>query len=234
MVDFKYHVTSLVTIFLALGIGILIGSTMIGGDMIMEQQKTLIDQIEKDFHTLREQNRLAQEELMLAQSSTDMFRTYAYQILPQVIRGKLTGKKIAIISDINENLPEGLLENLQLAGASLPFVVQLADEKHLKLICSTIKELEQFDGAVILGQDHNSYLTNSLKENNQEIIIVVVETTSGSSYRKDIDHTNIWATIDNVDTIIGQTALVLAFIGESGHFGIKESAQQLLPRINQP
>ncbi|HHT48865.1 MAG TPA: copper transporter [Firmicutes bacterium] len=39
-------------------------------------------------------------------------------------------------------------------------------------------------------------------------------------------------TIDNIDTLPGQVALVLALAGgEQGHFGVKESARNLLPKL---
>jgi len=36
-------------------------------------------------------------------------------------------------------------------------------------------------------------------------------------------------TVDNVDTIPGITALVLALAGKDGHFGIKPTAERMLP-----
>lgn len=39
IIDIKYHIASLTAVFLALGIGIVIGTSMIGSDTITKQQK---------------------------------------------------------------------------------------------------------------------------------------------------------------------------------------------------
>ncbi|HHY40177.1 MAG TPA: copper transporter, partial [Syntrophaceticus sp.] len=56
MVDIIYHIASLAAVFLALGLGILIGTSMISSDAINEQQKKMIEGLEKEFAVLREEN----------------------------------------------------------------------------------------------------------------------------------------------------------------------------------
>ena len=41
------------------------------------------------------------------------------------------------------------------------------------------------------------------------------------------------STVDNVDTIIGQTSLVLVINGKEGHYGVKKSANSLMPFLNE-
>ena len=53
MIDIRYHVATLAAIFIALGVGILIGSTLVGGDVLVEQQKKMIAQLETQFDVLR-------------------------------------------------------------------------------------------------------------------------------------------------------------------------------------
>jgi hypothetical protein len=37
-------------------------------------------------------------------------------------------------------------------------------------------------------------------------------------------------TVDNVDTIIGKAAMLMVVSGQEGHFGEKETAEQLMPK----
>ncbi|NLB18723.1 MAG: copper transporter, partial [Syntrophomonadaceae bacterium] len=54
MIDIRYHIATLIAVFVALGVGILIGSTLVSGDVLVEQQKKMITQLETQFNVLRE------------------------------------------------------------------------------------------------------------------------------------------------------------------------------------
>jgi len=41
------------------------------------------------------------------------------------------------------------------------------------------------------------------------------------------------STVDNVDSIIGQTSLIQILTGREGNFGIKETADSLMPSQNE-
>jgi hypothetical protein len=43
MIDMRYHIASLAAVFLALGLGILIGSAALSEHVLVNQQKHLID-----------------------------------------------------------------------------------------------------------------------------------------------------------------------------------------------
>ena len=39
MIDLKYHIASIVAVFLALGLGVIIGSTIVGDDLLVDHNK---------------------------------------------------------------------------------------------------------------------------------------------------------------------------------------------------
>ena len=57
MIDLRYHIATIIALFLALAVGILIGSTIVGDDLLVEQQKKSIDRLEEQFLSLREQEK---------------------------------------------------------------------------------------------------------------------------------------------------------------------------------
>lgn len=236
MIDFKYHVTSLMTIFLALAIGILIGSTMVGGDMLVEQQKVLIDQIEQEFKLLREQNRLSQEELMSVQTTSNTYKSFLYEILPYVVTHKLTDKSLGIIQTGSVNIPAEMLKTIHLSGANLIYTVTVDDHQHAQLVAASLASSEiQLDGAILIRDYENNVevdkiMITALQKNNKNIIIIGAETSdlthsSIRSYRE----LGVQSTVDNIDSIVGQVALIFAFLAEPGDYGVKNTAQQLLP-----
>ena len=59
--------------------------------------------------------------------------------------------------------------------------------------------------------------------------VIGVETTNAANSYVEFYKKEKLSTIDNVDSIIGQTSLVLVINGKEGHYGLKESANSLMP-----
>jgi len=57
IVDVKYHIFTIAAIFAALGLGILIGTSLIGKDTLMEEQERLISDIARDIEQVRDENK---------------------------------------------------------------------------------------------------------------------------------------------------------------------------------
>lgn len=138
MVDYKYHITSLVAIFLALGIGILIGSTMVGSDYIVAQQQILIDRLENDFNKVRNQTRYYREELTTAQESLNLYREFSKKVLPILVKDKLRDLRVAIIQTNANTQADNVVKVLQMAGANIRSVTTIMDDFALANVSSMI------------------------------------------------------------------------------------------------
>lgn len=123
MLNLKYHIVSLVAVFCALGIGIFIGSNLVGDDILAEQQKQLVTRLEEEFNLLREQNKDAQNELMVFKSVTDDYRAFCEQVSPLIISDRLAGKSVAVLQMNSSVATEKIVKTLQDAGADVPYTV---------------------------------------------------------------------------------------------------------------
>ncbi len=56
IVNFRYHIFTITAIFAALGLGILIGSSIIGQEGLVEEQKKIINNISLDINRLKIEN----------------------------------------------------------------------------------------------------------------------------------------------------------------------------------
>ncbi|MFH1736755.1 MAG: copper transporter [Actinomycetota bacterium] len=90
MFDFRYHIVSLVAVFLALGIGVVLGSMSAERGVVTEQERALIATMEKDFDNLRAENK----QLNTIISADEAFWA---GVVPLVVDGKLAGKNVAIV-----------------------------------------------------------------------------------------------------------------------------------------
>jgi hypothetical protein len=121
MFDFKYHIVSLVAVFLALGIGVVMGSMSADRGVVTTQEKSLIATMEKDFENLRATNKDQQATIAASQSYIDAS-------LPLLVSGKLTGKSIAVVvtGDVEAPTLKVLKAALEKAGAVEASITYLA------------------------------------------------------------------------------------------------------------
>jgi hypothetical protein len=119
MVDFRYHLVSIVAVFLALAVGIVVGTTALNGQLLDRLKQSNSDLIgdkrglEGDVRGLRD--RLAAEEQAAA------------LLGPSIVGSRLQGERVVIVStpDAPASLREQLLPLLAQAGATLGAQVRL-------------------------------------------------------------------------------------------------------------
>lgn len=118
MVDWKWHVTSLVAVFLALGIGVVVGTTIVGDQAVLNQQSSMLSRLEADVSALRETNARLRLEAEEARKALQHAQAFSKDILPALLADRLAGINIALVA-VGGPPPAGLEEALTLAGAKL-------------------------------------------------------------------------------------------------------------------
>lgn len=124
LIDFRAHVVSLVAVFLALGLGIIIGLGM-GGQSLVSWERAVVQRLEGDFKQLRTQNvalATANQQLTATVQADNQF---AEQAGPLLVAGKLNGSRIVVISSRSDLDLTPLLAMLRSAGAAVPAVLTL-------------------------------------------------------------------------------------------------------------
>jgi len=125
MIDFRYHLISLVAVLLALAIGIIVGSGFIGGP--------LLDRLERDVDNLSELNeeRLARiSELESEVEEADAFGRVAGDHL---LQGLLPGEQVVVFQfgDSDGTLVDGVKEEIVDAGAEIATEITLSSKFEL-------------------------------------------------------------------------------------------------------
>ena len=91
MFDMRYHIASLVAVFLALTVGLLLGSLIADKGVIANQQEKLVESIRSDIRDMGEENVALRAKLQ----QLDDFQS---QVLPIAVKNRLTGKKAAVVA----------------------------------------------------------------------------------------------------------------------------------------
>ncbi len=266
--DLRYHVASLSAIFLALGIGIVIGTAFIGSP-IVSKQTGMLHRLETHVTELREETRERERsEEALA------------QLTPQAVRGTLRGKRVLVVQTGDyADATLAVTETLTLAGA-IPVAVTLppdawrsrlnmpdvtpdaleseARKLATRLASGTTSSWEEYrttglllgDGGrddltagavgyiVLVGGETGDSDTALLAQRdiplieewqNAGLTVVAVEPrVTEVSYLPTYRGKGI-ATIDAIDRAAGKIALPFALAGETGAFGYRPDAGQILP-----
>ena len=120
MIDFRYHLVSIVAVFLALAIGIVLGSTELQGPAYNLLDKT----------TSKLQNELGQvsSQRDAAQQQATEGEMYAQAVEPTVLRGLLTKQRLLIVTEpgAQSSVVSGISTAALAAGASITGQINLA------------------------------------------------------------------------------------------------------------
>ncbi|HEX6152332.1 MAG TPA: copper transporter [Solirubrobacterales bacterium] len=278
----RYHATSLIAVFIALAIGILVGAEF-GGDALDDTRRDLEQSLVGNLQDARSRA----DELNAELNRSDEF---AEQVYPVLTRDRLEGRRFAILalgglpspvtdeveealaptggrlvgvgvvrepvdvnglaedlaktrfSDLRTNpdamteLGTGLGRQLMLGGA-LPEVVR----GHLFSRASG--SFGGLDGLIVVrDQPEEMGVVQREKTNQLEAALmsgitatrvpaVGVETSSDDSSSISFFQGNDLASVDHVDLTAGKLAMVIALRGADGSFGVKGTADQLLPDL---
>jgi hypothetical protein len=113
VVDFRYHALSLVAVFLALGIGIVLGVT-VGDSLVSEADQNLRDSLRDDVTEAREEARTQEALGSRREAVID-------EAAPFIGEGRLRGTRTAFVAlgDLPGNVADNVEEAVESAGGEL-------------------------------------------------------------------------------------------------------------------
>ncbi|HMQ28427.1 MAG TPA: copper transporter, partial [Acidimicrobiales bacterium] len=151
MLTFRYHLVTIVAVFLALAIGIVVGSTFVGPSVV----ESLRNQVEDVSDTLDER-KAANDRLTAENEHLDESLGEAS---PWAVDGRLDGRSVLVVADrgVGESVLEQTDELLQQAGATTPGTLwidpafALDDEDEREALAAAI-EVDAGDAATLQRQ----------------------------------------------------------------------------------
>ncbi|MFC5834926.1 copper transporter [Nonomuraea insulae] len=122
MIDFRYHLVSIVAIFLALAVGIVLGTTLLQ-DPALKSAQELTAQLTKTKEDLRAEI----DTLQGREAGNDTFIT---SVTPDLVAAELTGQRVLLIETpgSSSTVREGVQQVLDQAGAEISGRVTLTEK----------------------------------------------------------------------------------------------------------
>jgi hypothetical protein len=281
----RYHATSLIAVFLALAIGILIGAEF-GGDTLTRTRKDLEQSLTGNLQDARARVNELNGELGRA----NQFSTAVYPVL---VRGRLSGKRIGLVAlgDLPGGVSGAIDEALGPTGARLVAVGVVREPIDTRALAGDLSKT-RFSGiagnpeaqtAFAVGVGRQLVRGGTLLERvrgqlfsrasgnfgDLDGVIVVrdqpqdmgprqrataarfeaglmsgivstrtpavgIEASGAEPSSISFFNGNGLSSVDDVDLVAGRLATVFALLGAEGSFGVKGSADQLLPDLLAP
>jgi hypothetical protein len=281
----RYHATSLIAVFLALAIGILIGAEF-GGDTLTRTRKDLEQSLTGNLQDARERVGELNGELGRA----NRFSTAVYPVL---VRGRLSGRRIGLVAlgdlpgDVSGAIDDALgptgarlvgvgvvrepIDTRGLAGdlaktrfadiarnadTQTAFAVgvgrqlvrggTLLERVRGQLFSRASGNFGDLDGVIVVRdqpQDMGPKQRATAARFEAGLMsgiastrtpAVGVESSSAEPSSIAFFAGNDLSSIDDVDLVAGRLATVFALLGAEGSFGVKGSADRLLPDLLAP
>jgi hypothetical protein len=281
----RYHAVSLIAVFLALAIGILIGAEF-GGDALTNTRKNLEQSLTGNLQDARERA----DELNGKLARSDEF---AGRVYPALVRERLAGKRIGVVAlgDLSGEASTAIEEALGPTGAHVVGIGVVREPVDLSGLGSVLSKtrfanirrneetLAEFgtgagrqlvrggnlldrvrshlfsrasgnfgglDGVIVVRQtpEEMGAVQRSKAATLESALmagmtatrapVVGVETSTAEPSSVSFFAGNDLSSVDDVETPAGKVATVFALLGAEGSFGVKGSADRLLPDLLPP
>jgi hypothetical protein len=281
----RYHAVSLIAVFLALAIGILIGAEF-GGDTLNSTRKDL-------EHSLTGNLQDAQDRADQLAGELGRANEFNESVYPVLVRNHLKGKRIGVIAfgDLPGDVSNGIEDALAPTGARLVGIGVVREPVDLHALAGDLSKtrfadlarnpdtvnalgvglgrqlvkggtllsrvrsrlfsrasgnFRGLDGVIVVRDQPEEMgnvqraLAGQLETGMMSGIVatrapaVGVESSKSESSSVSFFRGNDLASVDDVDLVAGHLATVFALLGVEGSFGVKGSADRLLPDLLSP
>jgi hypothetical protein len=278
----RYHATSLIAVFLALAIGILIGAEF-GGDALTSTRKNLEASLVNNLQDARSKSDELNGDLGRANEFAD-------RVYPALTRDRLDGKRLAIVAlgglpsqdtaavedalaptgaklvgvgvvrepvDLNglagdlsktrfadvEDNPDSLTALGAGVGRQLVLGGTLPEVVRGHLFSRASGNFGRLDGVIVIRnqpQDLGPVQRGTAGTLESGLLSGItatrtpatgVETSDADLSSVSFFQSNDLSSVDDVEVTAGQLALVFTMLGAEGSFGVKSSADRLLPDL---
>jgi hypothetical protein len=117
VISFRFHLVSVIAVFLALGLGVLTGTTVLNSG--------IVDQLERQTDDLVAGRDVLREQLDQVRAETEVWSLFGLEIMDHVIVDRLAGTAVVVVTqeEADDAALEGVRDALEVSGAEVEAVL---------------------------------------------------------------------------------------------------------------
>lgn len=160
-INMKYYIVTIGAIFIALGVGILVGFNLNYDQALSKQQSEVLESFNTEFEDLKDKNKNLQSEIQSLNDDIEVTREYIDKNVDVLTSGVLTGKNTGIIlTSENYDYSEEIEKVITNANGEVSFNIVIKDNiNDESKLASLSKNLNK---TFKTSQDVVNYIVNSL------------------------------------------------------------------------
>ncbi len=119
MINFRFHLVSLIAVFLALGLGILVGSSVV--------DRAIVDNLRNEIHRVRDDSSQANANLRQRDADASRLDNFINSSAAYTVDLRLSGVSVVLLAErgIDGNVAKNTLKMVLAAGAESPGIIWL-------------------------------------------------------------------------------------------------------------
>ena len=119
MINFRFHLVSLIAVFLALGLGILVGSTVV--------DQVVVDRLDREIQSVRHDSNAVNSTNNELKGQMSQLQDYLSKSSAYIVDGRLTADPVAVVAakGVSANTVKAAVNMLRESGAEVPGVLWL-------------------------------------------------------------------------------------------------------------
>ncbi|MDW0041195.1 copper transporter [Clostridioides difficile] len=127
-INMKYYIVTIGAIFIALGIGMLVGFNLNNNQQLSEQQANIINDLDDKFNILKEKNDKLDSDLANVNRDYEEAVNFINKNVDKILAGSLNGKSIGIISaNENDDYTKNIEDIINKSNGSIAFNIVLKE-----------------------------------------------------------------------------------------------------------
>lgn len=179
MISFRYHVVTLVAVFMALGVGVLFGATFIS--------QNIVDGLEASQRRLGDRNESLRGRVVDLENINEGWQTFSVSARELLVRGALQDVPVILVSfeATRSEVLDGVRETLTLAGVrmdghlNLAGGLDLSSQESRDLLAAALDSSS--DSAEILSEELVAQLSTAVVGRNREFLTRLFESGLASA-----------------------------------------------------
>jgi hypothetical protein len=217
LINFRFHLVSLIAVFLAMGLGILVGSTVV--------DQVVVDRLDREIRDVSHESNQVKSDNNRLGDQVSKLNDFVQKSSQYAAQDRLDGVPVAIVAEkgVDGSAVSTLLSTVKASGAVVPGVFWLTDKWRL----DSPKDVRALENAAHVSGNIATVRTSALRRLTNEFATPTPETPGGGSVVDSLRSAGFLDFTDgkksSLDGFPPRQARVLYVTGTDSHLGATDT-----------